>query len=145
LLQELLSSKEDGRMKLYVTSLALHCRRSHPGLFATGDYFPAPTLGAKRTHVFGFVRRQGNYGAIVILPRLLVQLLSDGQEAPVGERVWQDTKMLVPGVELQWSWRNVFTGEPVTFTREDGQPLLAVAEVLAHFPVALLIAAEEGR
>jgi (1->4)-alpha-D-glucan 1-alpha-D-glucosylmutase len=143
LAQELLASKEDGRMKLYVTSLALHCRRTHPGLFATGEYLPAQTMGAKRPHIFGFVRRQGNCGAIVILPRLMARLLSDGQEAPLGEGVWHDTKVLVPGVEPQWSWHNVFTGEPVTFASEDGQPTLAVAEVLAHFPAALLVAQDE--
>jgi (1->4)-alpha-D-glucan 1-alpha-D-glucosylmutase len=140
LAQELLASKEDGRIKLYVTSRALHCRRTHAGLFATGDYFPAQTIGTQRTHVFGFVRRQGHQGAIVMLPRLVARLLSDGHEAPLGEAVWHDTRVLVPGAEPQWGWQNVLTGEPVTFACEDGQPTLAVAEVLAHFPVALLVA-----
>jgi maltooligosyltrehalose synthase len=76
---------------------------------------------------------------MVILPRLLAQLLCDGQEAPLGEAV-QDTRMLVPGVEPHWNWRNIFTDEPVTLVCEEGHPWLAVAEVLAHFPVALLVA-----
>jgi len=139
LAQELLASKEDGRIKLYVTALALHCRRTHPGLFATGEYLPAQARGMKRSHIFGFVRRQGDCGAMVMLPRLVVQLLSDGHEAPLGEAVWHDTRVLVPGVEPQWSWQNVLTGESVTFVSEEGQPALAVAEVLGHFPVALLV------
>ena len=46
LAQDLLISMADGRIKLYITALALHCRRRHPGLFAIGDYLPAPTGGA---------------------------------------------------------------------------------------------------
>jgi maltooligosyltrehalose synthase len=34
----------------------------------------------------------------------------------------------------------VFTGERVAFATVDGQTTLAVAEILAHFPVALLVA-----
>ena len=36
LIQELLTHKEDGRIKLYITTLALNCRRMHPGLFPRG-------------------------------------------------------------------------------------------------------------
>jgi (1->4)-alpha-D-glucan 1-alpha-D-glucosylmutase len=143
LMQELLASKEDGRIKLYVMALALRCRRTHPGLFAAGEYLPAQAIGAKRQHAFGFMRRQGNRQAIVVVPRLMVRLLSDGHETPLGAGVWQDTRLLVPGIEPQGSWYNVFTGEPVTFATADGQPALAVAEILAHFPVALLVAQTE--
>ena len=62
---------------------------------------------------------------------------------PLGEAVWHDTRVLVPDAEPQWGWQNVLTGEPVTFACEDSQPTLAVAEVLAHFPVALLVAHHE--
>jgi (1->4)-alpha-D-glucan 1-alpha-D-glucosylmutase len=55
LAQELLEKKEDGRIKLYVTMLALACRRTHPGLFAAGDYLPVQAHGAQREHLFGFI------------------------------------------------------------------------------------------
>jgi (1->4)-alpha-D-glucan 1-alpha-D-glucosylmutase len=61
-------------------------------------------------------------------------------EAPVGEAVWQDTRLRGPGFDAQQTWRHVFTGEPVRTAMEDGQPALAVAELLAQFPVALLMA-----
>jgi hypothetical protein len=32
------------------------------------------------------------------------------------------------------------TGEPVVFATDDGQPTLALAELLAHCPIAFLIA-----
>jgi (1->4)-alpha-D-glucan 1-alpha-D-glucosylmutase len=144
LAQELVANKEDGGIKLYVTWLALNCRRMHRGLFATGDYLPAQPRGAKSPHVFGFVRRQGNCAAIVAVPRLIARLLAEGQAAPLGEAVWQDTSLLVPGIDPQQEWRNVFTGELVAFTLVDGQATLSMAEILAHFPVALLVVSGAG-
>jgi (1->4)-alpha-D-glucan 1-alpha-D-glucosylmutase len=142
LAQDLLSSPEDGRIKLYVTSLALNCRRTHPGLFAVGDYGPIQVAGAKREHIFGFSRRHGDCEAIVVVPRLIGQLLSDDQTMPLGEAVWQDTRLLVPDIDPQRPWRNVFTGESVPFSQEAGQTMLPVAGLMAHFPVALLVASE---
>jgi (1->4)-alpha-D-glucan 1-alpha-D-glucosylmutase len=145
LAQELLTCKEDGRIKLYVTALALHCRRRNPGLFAVGDYVPAQVLGAKGAHIFGFSRRQGDRAAVVAVPRLIARLLADSHEAPLGEAVWQDTRLRVPGIGPQQTWRHVFTGAPVRVAMEDGQPTLAVADLLGQFPVALLMAQPEER
>src|SRR5256712_7503263 len=143
LAHELLMSKEDGRIKLYVTSLALNCRRASPGLFTVGDYLPAQMLGAKRQHVFGFGRRQGTCAAIVVVPRLMARLFQEAPEACPGDAVWQDTRLLVPGLDPHWHWCNVLTGEPVIFAVDDGQPALGLAALLAHFPVALLVAHQE--
>jgi (1->4)-alpha-D-glucan 1-alpha-D-glucosylmutase len=144
LTQELLTHKEDGRIKLYVTTLALTCRRQHPGLFATGDYLPAQARGAKRQHVFGFARWQGDSGAIVAVPMLVVGLLQAQPETSVGQAVWQDTRMLVPGVHPHRAWRNVFTGEPVTVAVEDGLPTVGLAEIMSHFPLALLMTQDDN-
>jgi maltooligosyltrehalose synthase len=54
--------------------------------------------------------------------------------------VWQDTTLLVPGPHQQRGWRNVLTGATSRFAAEDGQTTLAMAELFAHFPVALLVA-----
>jgi hypothetical protein len=37
-------------------------------------------------------------------------------------------------------WQNVLTGAVIPCAAEEEQPTLAVAELLAHFPVALLVA-----
>jgi len=140
LVQELLTHKEDGRLKLYVTTLALNCRRMHPGLFSLGSYTPAQGRGAKGQYVFGFSRCQDNHAVLVVVPRLIGGLLAGTHEAPLGAAVWQDTRLLVPGIDSRWDWRNVLTGEPVIFATDDGQPALALAELLGHCPVALLVA-----
>lgn len=75
-----------------------------------------------------------------MVPRLIAGLLAGAHEAPLGEAVWQDTHLLVPGINLRWDWRNVLTGEPAVFTEHNGEPALALAQLLGHCPVALLVA-----
>jgi len=145
LTQELLTHKEDGRIKLYITTLALNCRRMHPGLFSAGRYMPAQGRGVKGQHVFGFSRCQDHRAAIVAVPMLIGRLLAGTYDAPLGEAVWQDTQLLAPGINPRWDWRNVLTGEPVVFTTDDGPPTLALAALLRHCPVALLVAQEDLR
>ena len=140
LVQELLAHKEDGRIKLYITALALNCRRTHPGLFSLGSYIPAQGRGVKGQHVFGFCRAQDHCTAIVVVPRLIAGLLAGVHEAPLGEAVWQDTQLLVPGMNPHWDWHNVLTGEAVVFTEHNDEPALALAQLLGHCPVALLVA-----
>src|SRR5439155_19804842 len=135
----------DGRIQLSVTTLALNCRRMHPGLFSSGSYTPAQGRGAQGQYVFGFSRCQGHYAAIVAVPRLIGKLLTGTHDAPLGEAVWQDTRLLVPGVDSRWDWRNVLTGEPVVFATDDDEPTLTLAELLAHCPVALLVAQADLR
>jgi (1->4)-alpha-D-glucan 1-alpha-D-glucosylmutase len=138
LASELLASKEDGRIKLYATWRALRCRREQPELFTTGEYLPGEADGAKQQHVFGFARRQGDAFAVVAAPRLLTKLVPDGQ-APLGEAVWQDTALVLPGVPPGRRWRNVFTGEVLTGGEREGKAIFAAGQLFERFPVALLM------
>jgi (1->4)-alpha-D-glucan 1-alpha-D-glucosylmutase len=139
LARELTHHQQDGRIKLYVTAQALRCRRDHPGLFSTGDYLPAEPTGARRDHVFGFSRRQGDRQAIVAVPRLFTRLVQGPKGLPLGAEVWQNTRLLLPDAEPKRLWYNLFTGETLTCMDSQGQPALSLAEVFAHFPVALLL------
>jgi (1->4)-alpha-D-glucan 1-alpha-D-glucosylmutase len=140
LARELAAAKEDGRVKLYVTSTALRCRTEFPGLFAEGEYLPAEAAGLRQDHVFGFVRRQGNTWAVVAVPRLLTRLVPGVGELPLGPDVWQETALLLPGVEPGLRLRNVFTGEGLVVGEHQGRASLPMAEVFADFPVALFLA-----
>ena len=138
LARELLRVKEDGRVKLYVTSQALRYRRDHTGLSSGGDYLPAETAGAMREHAFGFVRRHGNEAAVAVVPRLVTRLAAGPEGLPLGG-VWGDTRLLLPDVAPGVRWRNLFTGREVSATAEGGKAALALREVFADFPVALLV------
>jgi (1->4)-alpha-D-glucan 1-alpha-D-glucosylmutase len=139
LARELTEHKEDGRIKLYVTRQALRCRREHPGLFTAGEYLPVEAVGRRRDHVCAFLRCRGNEQTLIVVPRLLTALAPGGRP-PLGPDVWQETGLLVPAPRPGRSWRNVFTGEELRPAGGNGQAPLPVAQVLAHFPVALLLA-----
>jgi (1->4)-alpha-D-glucan 1-alpha-D-glucosylmutase len=143
LARKLLRTKEDGYIKLSITWLALNCRRTHPGLFSAGDYVPTQAMGAKREHVFAFARRCGADAAIVIVPRLFARLLAEERDLPLGGVAWQDTRVLLEGIDPHQGWRHLFTGEPITFGVQEDGPSLAIAEVLTDFPVALLVAGDK--
>jgi (1->4)-alpha-D-glucan 1-alpha-D-glucosylmutase len=136
LARELTARKEDGRIKLYVTHRAMQCRRQHPGLFAEGAYLPAEAAGPRQENVFGFARRQGDVWAVVAAPRLWTRLAGPN-ELPLGPAAWQDTVLLLPGVDPALRLRNVFTGETLGLAEREGKPCLHLAEVFASCPVAL--------
>src|SRR5260221_1131824 len=57
LARELTETKDDGRVKLYLTWRALRCRRDRAGLFSEGAYLPVEADGTGRDHIFSFIRR----------------------------------------------------------------------------------------
>lgn len=110
---------EDGAAKLLVTSRALRLRRDRPELFTR--YAPVPVFGAAADHVVAFDRG----GAITVATRL-----PRGLQARGG---WGDTTIAVAGR----SYIDLLTQEHF-----DGSSL-RIDEVLARYPVALLVAADD--
>jgi (1->4)-alpha-D-glucan 1-alpha-D-glucosylmutase len=139
LARELVDSMEDGRIKLLVTYQGLQCRREHPGLFTRGEYVPIAALGVRAENVFAFGRRLEDRWALAAVPRLASRLISDGSPAPLGAEAWQESVLVVPAGPLPRRWRNIFTGEIHDVVQQQGQDVLPLANVLANFPVALLI------
>jgi (1->4)-alpha-D-glucan 1-alpha-D-glucosylmutase len=135
LIRELVSTKEDGGIKLYLTWRSLNCRREHPGLFSEGEYLQIEPVGAQKEHVFCFARRLGQACALVVVPRLLVGITSKAGQMPLGLEVWGDTRLALPEGLRSQRWRNVLTGEQVS-----GGPELKAATLLKVLPVALLVA-----
>jgi (1->4)-alpha-D-glucan 1-alpha-D-glucosylmutase len=132
LLQDLLSTREDGKIKLFLIYRALKARRRHRETFREGAYIPLESAGRFRSHVIAFARKYEQQWAVVIAPRFLSCLVQEGN-FPLGRQVWQDTEVIMP----DWSpreWRNVITSE-VLFAGN----ALPVGDVLLSFPVALLM------
>jgi (1->4)-alpha-D-glucan 1-alpha-D-glucosylmutase len=135
LARELFASKEDGRAKLLVTTRTLALRRAHPGLFSEGEYAPLRAAGSHARHVFALARRHGGRSAVVVVPRLIATLSGDARDVPTGPGAWGDTRLVLPG-DADAALRDAFTGRRPT-RRGDGS--VALADVLADFPVALLV------
>lgn len=132
---ELVEQQNDGRIKLFVTSRALQCRREHAALFM-GKYLPIEVVGKRAAHVFCFARTTGNAAALVLVPRLVATLLGSDPRSLLDENVWEDTELQLPTRLLSMRWCNAFTGKIISPTTE---PVLPVASILGNFPVALLI------
>ncbi len=136
----LVSSMEDGRVKMYVTSVALRCRRDHPGLFSVGDYLPLTSHGERADHIFAFARRNKEHCAVVAVPRMIARLIPEPGTPPTGENAWSETTLLLGEIARGRYWRNVFTGTTISAAAGEGnRSSLSAAEVFADFPVALLI------
>jgi (1->4)-alpha-D-glucan 1-alpha-D-glucosylmutase len=131
---ELLSSYQDGRIKMWTTMQALRLRRDRRDLFHLGRYVPLHATGAKHQHVVAFAREHRNQVAIVAVPRLS-HTLAGGAIRPPLAHLWEITELPVPPHTAEFL-ENVFTGEKI---KVSAQRTLLCSEVFAHFPVALLL------
>ncbi|MEA2576369.1 MAG: (1-_4)-alpha-D-glucan 1-alpha-D-glucosylmutase [Chloroflexia bacterium] len=134
----LVESKEDGRIKLLVTSRALNFRRSNLPLFQQGSYTPITVEGKHAGNIISFARSYEGSMAVAVAPCLMTQLGKAGETvAPVGQ-VWAGSWLPLPGASDGDSFHNVFTGEVLAASPRNGSVGLPLEEVLAVFPVALL-------
>jgi (1->4)-alpha-D-glucan 1-alpha-D-glucosylmutase len=119
---DLLGRTDEGLPKLWVTAAALRLRRDRPEVFGPGgSYQPVLAVGDRQDHVVAFLR---GGEVLTVAPRLVVRLggrFSDWD--------WGDTRLDVP----PGRWRCVLSGHVV-----EGGVEVALADLLAAFPVALL-------
>ena len=132
LLQALLRTPEDGRIKLFLIYRALQARQAQPELFQQGSYQKLTVIGSLKAHVVAFAREWGDQRALVVAPRFSTKLVKPG-DFPMGETVWHETRILPPtGSRLRW--HDALSGHSVA-----GGEALWLRQVLHSFPVALLI------
>ncbi|WP_437552232.1 malto-oligosyltrehalose synthase [Sorangium sp. So ce367] len=156
LARELCAEARDGRVKLFVTHVALELRRRHPALFgADGDYVPRAVIGEREAHVVAFARRAPDGRSIVVVaPRFSARLLGGACSPPIGA-AWAGTAVDVePGL-----YTDLFTGAEIEASPSAAPPRgsdaphergegasLPLDRVLSDFPVALLLrAAQRGQ
>ncbi len=132
LVQDLLATRADGKIKLFLIYRALKAKKAHRELFRAGAYLPLESAGRFRSQVIAFAWRYQRQWALVIAPRFLSHLIPEG-DFPLGRQVWQDTEVIMPD-GAPAAWRNVITSEVLSA----GQAL-PVGDVLLSFPVALLM------
>ena len=76
---------------------------------------------------------------LIVVPRLLTRVASAPQQAWDGS-MWKDTRLELPPGLAELRWHNLFTGESLNPQSRGAGAGLAAADVLAHLPVALLMA-----
>jgi len=136
--RKLAADMGDGRIKLYLIRQALRLRHRERELFERGRYLPLEVQGERADHICAFERSLGEGSVIVVAPRFFTRLIGQPGELPLGQQIWQGTRIVLPSEVGGGRYRNVFTGEVVEPVREEAGEGLCLAEVLADFPVALL-------
>jgi (1->4)-alpha-D-glucan 1-alpha-D-glucosylmutase len=138
-LSSLLENLDDGRIKLCVIFCALRARAAHQAVFARGGYLALRTRGAQSAFLIAFMRRHGGQAAITVVPRLYARLLASAAGLPLGAEVWGDTWIELPRGGQTSMLSNVLDGTGVPIREFAGRRGLNAAEVLANFPVALIL------
>jgi (1->4)-alpha-D-glucan 1-alpha-D-glucosylmutase len=139
LMKELLANSADGRIKAFVTTMGLNCRKQQPEVFASGRYLPLETGGSKGRHVCAFARIHEERVIVVAVPRLIVGLLGEHLTPPVGKAIWDDTWVEVPeGHPSDDRYRNLLTGEGLAAAAVGSPRTLLAADIFQVSPVAVL-------
>jgi len=136
--REVVAARNDGRIKMYLTWKALGFRRDNRELFESGRYLPLAVEGACIEHVCAFERSVNDSSVLVVVPRFCSLLMADNGSLPLGQEVWQDTRVIQPFDSASSSYRNVFTGEVLTLDQQEGRLTIALKDILSVYPVAML-------
>ena len=102
--------------------------------YLNGEYLPLKVEGPLADHVFAFARRLDDWAAVTVAPRWFGRL---GAAPPLGP-VWAGNSIEAP-LASDRTYRNMLSGE-VLRPQQNGEGFaFALEQVLAQFPVALLV------
>ncbi len=135
LIDELLLTKEDGRIKLFLIYRALEARKKNIEVFQKGSYIQLEVAGELKEHVIAFARRYENSWAVALAPRFLVDIIRE-DESPIGMQVWKDTYIIMPE-DAPELWKDAVTSNLIK-----GRKALYIGKALERFPVSLLMSEE---
>jgi len=135
---DLLAHWPDGRIKLYLTHVALMARKKDPELFASGDYLPIDPIGEHRDHLFAFARVYGDRGLIVAVPRLPAIFRRRTGEDVETASAWGDTSLLLPPGLPPGRYRDLFTGRVLAVGMGTDAWTLGAGRLFDRFPIAML-------
>jgi (1->4)-alpha-D-glucan 1-alpha-D-glucosylmutase len=135
---DMLSNWQDGRIKLVVTTRALHLRRELPQVFVGGEYVPLTVEASVPGDAVAFARVSGNDAVLAIAPRLCGRMVVERGGVPLGGDAWKTSRVMLPEALRGRTYRHVFTGAEIrpVVTSESGWIFLGQA--FDRLPVALL-------
>ena len=142
LVEQLFARASDGRIKMYVIRRALRFRREYPELFASGEYIPMTVAGERVRHVIAFARSHRNRHAIIVAGRFFMSLGVCLDSFP-DARLWSGTTLALPqnlaSDCASGRYVDLFTGRTVDSRPDSATRSLALSEVFARMPLAMLV------
>jgi (1->4)-alpha-D-glucan 1-alpha-D-glucosylmutase len=136
LLQSLMNTPEDGRIKLFLTAQTLRLRRDMAALFENGEYLKLTVSGPRLDNLVAFARCDPDHYAVIVVPRLMKHLLDEGF-------TWFCTRLELPA-DAPRHYRNIFTGDKLSAITVDDHLELNIRELFGAFPVALLVSSADS-
>jgi (1->4)-alpha-D-glucan 1-alpha-D-glucosylmutase len=130
----LLQDWRSGQVKARLVALLLQLRARLPELFARGDYRVLHAEGARAEQVLAFRRQHEGQRLVVAVPRLAAEGLVDADVPQLPADWWQDGALPVP----DGTWHCLPDGRQLQV--QSGR--IALSELFAHAPVAVLVAPE---
>jgi len=128
LINDLWKTKEDGRIKLFLTHRALTVRKEHQELFAQGTYLPLLIEGTRKDQVVAYARQWKDQWSITVVARLI----SKETDFLAKALDWQDTAVVLPE-NFPTEWQDELTQKKFSQGRK-----LNVKILFEHFPMVLL-------
>ena len=136
-IREIAENPTDGAVKLFVTSRALCFRKAHADLMTEGSYLPLRASDRRQNQVVAFARSLNQHSVIAACGRFFMSLGAPGR-VPVGEEAWGESVLMLRRDLVCPVYRDVLSDARVEVVTRNGQPVLPLAQVFAHLPVALL-------
>ena len=137
LVDTLMTTVEDGRIKLLITARLLALRRRHPALFADGSYEPLEVSGETGRHVIAFARSHGPTRLVVAVGRWFTALSSDEGRSFDSNRL-AGTRIERPGGEAAAKWSDALRPAQPPDAMGNGRHFDA-GHLLRALPVAVLL------
>ncbi|HXV27691.1 MAG TPA: hypothetical protein VD913_01865, partial [bacterium] len=136
---ELVKSKWDGRLKLYVLWKGLQLRLQNPEMFLGGDYIPLKIEGERKENVIAFMRRRAGKSALIVAGRFFADLISGSDQTPTGKEVWRNTEIILPeNIGENTKLTDIFSGKEAVIFRRNGSTMINVDDLLSTLSVSIL-------
>ncbi|MDK2745423.1 MAG: malto-oligosyltrehalose synthase [Nitrospira sp. BO4] len=133
LVRGLMDHANDGRIKLYLILMGLHCRRIHLEVFVHGRYVPLESEGPAANHLVAFVRHHGMKMVMAVVPRLNSMRLAESADS-----VWGETCIVMPPEWRPQQLQELLSGRSIDSVRKGDRFVVRAADLFAVCPVGLL-------
>jgi (1->4)-alpha-D-glucan 1-alpha-D-glucosylmutase len=135
---DMLTNWQDGRIKLAVTTRALHLRRELPHVFVDGDYVPLAVETSVAGDAVAFARTSGTDAVIAVAPRLCARMVTERGGVPLGGDGWKTSRVMLPEPLRGRTYRHVFTGADLRPVVASESGWIFLGQAFENLPVALL-------
>ena len=132
LVDELLKTREDGRIKMFLIYQILQSRKKQKDLFLRGELLPLLVEGEQSKAVIAYARKLGNSWAIIVTPRFFTSIIKEAK-MPLGKEIWKDTCIQISDV------MTCDFVDAITLQKLKCHGKIFIGEILSRFPVALLL------